>query len=152
MQAFKNILIPTDFSQAAWNAVQLGAKMAFSGKTEVTLLHVFPSSAKFDSRKGELDIKDLNMIDDIKAQMDAFCNDLRGQHKVNFRSIILGGSVQEEICQYLKDNFFDLVIIGVNSNGVDNQPGSHTSNIIANCGAPVLVVPNRVANQKSLVA
>lgn len=152
MQAFKNILIPTDFSQAAWNAVQLGAKMAIAGETEVTLLHVFPSSAKFDSRKGELDIQDLNFIDDLKSKMDFFCNDLRKQHKVSFKSIILGGAVEEEICQYLQDNVFDLVIIGINSNGMDNEPGSHTTGIIANSTAPVLVVPNEIVNQKTLVA
>lgn len=152
MQAFKNILIPTDFSSAAWNAVQLGANLAKSGYTEITLLHVFPSSARFDSRKGELDIQDLNAIDDIKLQMDVFCVDLHSQYKVVFHPVILGGAVQEEICQYIKENDFDLVIIGVNSNGVDNKPGSHTSEIIENSHTPVMVAPNHLVNAKTLVA
>ncbi|WP_421877877.1 universal stress protein [Marinoscillum sp.] len=152
MQAFKNILIPTDFSPAAWNAVQLGSSMAKPGYTDITLLHVFPSSAKFDSRKGELDIKDLNTIDEIKVQMDAFCMDLHSQYKVSYHPLILGGAVQQEICQHIQENDFDLVIIGVNSNGVDNNPGSHTSDIISNCHAPVLVVPNGLINAKTLVA
>ncbi|MAE85378.1 MAG: hypothetical protein CMB80_21775 [Flammeovirgaceae bacterium] len=152
MQAFKNILIPTDFSPAAWNAVQLGSSLAKAGFTEITLLHVFPSSAKFDSRKGELDIQDLNTIDEIKMQMDSFCLDLHSQFNVNYHPVILGGAVQEEICQHIQENDFDLVIIGVNSNGVDNNPGSHTSQIIANCHTPVLVAPNRLVNQKTLVA
>ncbi len=152
MQAFKNILIPTDFSQAAWNAVQLGSNLAKAGYSMITLLHVFPSSAKFDSRRGELDIQDLNAIDDIKLQMDSFCKDLHGQYQVNYHSVILGGAVHEEICQHIQENDFDLVIMGVNSNGVNNQPGSHTSEIIANCHSPVLVVPNRLVDQKTLVA
>lgn len=152
MQAFKNILIPTDFSPAAWNAVQLGSNLAKAGYTEITLLHVFPSSAKFDSRKGELDIKDLDAIDEIKMQMDSFCMDLHGQYNVKYHPVILGGAVHEEICQYIHENDFDLVMIGVNSNGVDNTPGSHTSEIISNCHAPVLVVPNQLTNEKTLVA
>ncbi|WP_258099911.1 universal stress protein [Marinoscillum pacificum] len=152
MQAFKNILIPSDFSSAAWNAVHLGSSMAKEGFTEITLLHVFPSSAKFDSRKGELDLSDLDAIDEIKLQMDAFCMDLHSQYKVTYHPVILGGAVHEEICQHIRENDYDLVIIGVNSNGVDNRPGSHTSEIIANCHTPVLIAPNNLINAKTLVA
>lgn len=143
MQTFRNILIPTDFSHAAWNAVQLGLELADPDTTVITLLHVFPSGARFNRKKKQHDIEELDDFKGIKQQMDDLCADFSKDRKVTLQPVILVGSVEEEICEYIEDNDFDLVIMGVNSNGQDNEPGSHTSVIIARCCVPVLVVPNR---------
>lgn len=152
MQKFKNILIPTDFSNAAWNAVQLGLELTNAQVVSITLLHVFPSAAKFNSTKPELGAKELHTIERIKGQMDTLCADFTKGRNINLQPIILGGSVEEEIMECLRENEFDLIIMGVNSNGQDNEPGSHTAMIIANCQIPVLVVPNQDVSNGSLVA
>lgn len=153
MQTFKNILIPTDFSHAAWNAVQLGLRLAVTDFAVITLLHVFPSTARFNSRKEQcLAQEELADFRVIKEQMDALCADFTKESQIQLQSVLLGGSVEEEIREYIRENDFDLVIMGVNSNGEDNEPGSHTSTIISNCEVPVLVVPNQKFPKESLVA
>ena len=60
----------------------------------------------------------------------------------------MGGWVDIEILDYINKNNFDLVIMGVNSNGLDNRPGSHISKIIEKANAPVLVIPNKPVDHK----
>lgn len=147
MYSFEKILIPTDFSPAAWNAVQLGLGLVESRSSQLTLLHVFPSSAKFDRRKAHLNDDDLKIIHSIKEQMDGFCLELGKNNRTKINAVILGGGVENEILKFVDKNRFDLIIMGVNSNGLDNQPGSHISNIIQKANAPVLVIPNKLVKE-----
>lgn len=142
MHLFKNILIPTDFSQAAWKAVNLGMSMISPHDSRLTLLHVFPSSAKFINGKKDEDLEDEKHLISLQKQMDEFCQTLERSAAIRVVPVILKGKVEPEILNYILENDFDIVIMGVNSNGMDNTPGSHVSNIISNANAPVMVVPN----------
>lgn len=152
MHSFNKILIPTDFSPAAWNAVQLGVSLIAAsspdGLAQLTLLHVFPYSAKFDRRRTHLNNNDLKAIDSIKQQMDEFCEELESNNQIKVNAVILGGGVESEVLKYVEKHPHDLIIMGVNSNGVDNQPGSHVGNIIEKANAPVLVIPNKLVSQE----
>lgn len=147
MHSFNNILIPTDFSPAAWSAVQFGLSLVKSVDSQLTLLHVFPYLAKFDRRKGHLNNADLKTVDNIKKQMDEFCKELETNSSVNVKAVLLGGGVEKEILEFVERNVFDLIIMGVNSNGMDNHPGSHLSHIIEKANAPVLVIPNKLVSK-----
>lgn len=150
MSLFKNILIPTDFSGAAWEAVQIGLDLAGGKHSKITLLHIFPYSAKFDHRKGRLNDKDLAAINSIKMQLNEFCDDLAKKVTGQVASTVLPGGVEAEILRFIAENQFDLIVMGVNSTGVDNHPGSHLTNIIEKSSVPVLVVPNKLAVEKIL--
>ncbi|MEQ8583219.1 MAG: universal stress protein [Marinoscillum sp.] len=135
MNLFHQILIPTDFSQAAWHAVQLGLQLIAPENSRLTLLHVFPS--------GPLDKnRDIRLMEGLRKQMDDFCLTLERSQKTKIQPVILGGEVRGEVLRFIQENAFDLIILGVNSNGVDNEPGSHIANIITQANAPVMVMPN----------
>lgn len=155
MYAFKKILVLTDFSPAAWSAVQYGLSLGGPETPSVTLLHVFPASSRFDGKEAPLpaglNLTDQQVVDNIRKRMEQFCQELREQHQVLVDSVILEGGVRKRILEYLNENRFDLVIAGVNSNGADNHPGSHIMQIIEQANAPVLVIPNRVIVEKALV-
>lgn len=147
MQLFNNILIPTDFSPAAWNAVQLALKLVGTRRSSLTLLHIFPNTARFDKVKTQLGHQDQRTIDNIREQMEEFCQGLGARKHVKINSVISVGGVEEEILQYMEENTFDLIIMGVNSNGMDNQPGSHLATIIEKANTPVLVMPNKITQK-----
>lgn len=149
MSSFRNILVPTDFSSAAWHAVLISLELVADEHSKITLLHVFPYSAKFDRKKGHLKDQDLEAIAAIKLQMDEFCKELGGKTKAKVRSEVLAGGVESEILGHITKDNFDLIIMGVNSNGLDNYPGSHVTNIIEKAVAPVLVVPNSQTHNQS---
>lgn len=60
------------------------------------------------------------------------------------RNVVLSGNVEETMMQFIKEHSFDLVIVGINSNGHDNEIGSHTVRVIRESGVPVMIVPNRI--------
>lgn len=135
MNLFHQILIPTDFSLAAWHAVQLGLRLIAPENSRLTLLHVFPSGPS--ERSG-----DLELMEGLRKQMDDLCQTLERSQKKKIQPVILGGEVEGEVLKFIQANAFELIILGVNSNGVDNEPGSHISGIIAKANAPVMVMPN----------
>lgn len=150
MPLFQNILIPTDFSHAAWQAVQYGLQLVESPGSRITLLHVFPNSVKYDQQERHLAADDLIVIGGIKKQIEEFCADLENNSEVKIKSVILDGAVDKEILRFVGKYCFDLIIMGVNSNGTDNLPGTHLNQIIEKSNTPVLVIPNKLVKEKAV--
>ncbi len=146
MSPFQHILIPTDFSHSAWKAVQMGLTLADHEDSSIVLLHVFPSSAKFTNGK-KVSLEDEKQIQSLQEQMDDFCKSLQESSRATIIPKILRGKVEHEILQYIDKYAFDMVILGINSNGADNHPGSHVSNIIEQANAPVMVIPNYLESE-----
>jgi len=142
MIQFKRILIPTDFSPAAWNAINMAIDISCGKTASITLLHVYPASAKFDTRTKYLN-SELNAdLERLKKRMTTFSDELSKGKDLEIDSVILNGWVDEEILEYVQKNDFDLVIMGVNSNGLDNRPGSHITQMIEKTSTPLMVIPN----------
>ncbi|GAB4230285.1 MAG: universal stress protein [Ekhidna sp.] len=131
-----NILIPTDFSPASWNATQFGLELSRQNhEVRLSLLHVYPVS---NSRK---QVVATPVLDGVKSRMNKLAKDLTSNPEI-IKNVVLSGSVEKTLIDFIKENKFDLVIVGVNSNGSTNEIGSHTASLIEKSGTPVLVVPN----------
>lgn len=74
--------------------------------------------------------------------MEKLSNDLSSENGQHMTTVVISGNVNEALIDYVQRNHFDLVIMGVNSNGSDNNPGTHTVGVISRSKVPVLVVPN----------
>lgn len=140
-EMIKKILIPTDFSPAAWQAVQYGLNLAEMHDAEVTVLHVYPSQNKYMAWIKSSENEDPEIIKDLNLKLRNFIESLRNGHVNQINYHITSGHVTNEILTYSQDRNFDLVIMGTNSGSTHNQPGSHTAEIIRKAGFPVLVVP-----------
>ncbi|MEQ8548376.1 MAG: universal stress protein [Cyclobacteriaceae bacterium] len=138
MRILKKILISTDFSPAAWRSVKMGLDFSTSRHVCITLLHVYPSK-KADDFGTDTDQRN---ISDLKREMQRFCAEIEETVDACIEPVLLVGDVNKEIIEFIKKEPYDLVIIGVNSNGSNNDPGSHTAEIIKSSTVPVLVVPN----------
>ncbi|MCP4457371.1 MAG: universal stress protein [Cytophagales bacterium] len=137
---FQTILIPTDFTPAAWKAMYVGVALGESHKSHLTLLHVYPNSDKFSKEKLTKDISD--ELKKIKDNMEKMSKEIAQEKGLKISSVVLSGNVEEQLISFVKEHPTDLVIMGVNSNGDDNNPGSHTVEIIQQSSAPLLIVPN----------
>lgn len=111
-------------------------------KASITLLHVYPASAKFDTRTKYLNDDRNADLDRLKQRMTTFSDELSRGKDLEIDSVILSGWVDEEILSFIQKNEFDLVIMGVNSNGLDNRPGSHITQMIEKTSTPLMVIPN----------
>jgi len=142
MIQFKKILIPTDFSPAAWNAINMAINISCGKTASITLLHVYPANAKFDTRTKNHDSELNEDLKRLKQRMTTFSDELSKGKDLEIDSVILTGWVDEEILSFIQKNEFDLVIMGVNSNGLDNRPGSHITQMIEQTSTPLMVIPN----------
>ncbi len=135
-----SILIPTDFSPASWNATQLGIELFQRHEdTKLSLLHVYPIAAKYQEDSEDTEKK----IEHMKNRMIQLSNDLNEKITNAIENVVLPGNVNDVMLEYIENNRFDLVIVGINSNGQNNDIGSHTINVIEKSGVPVMIVPNR---------
>lgn len=111
-------------------------------KASITLLHVYPASAKFDKRTKSLNSELDADLKRLEQRMTTFSEGLSKGKDLEIDSVILSGWVDEEILSFIHKNKFDLVIMGVNSNGLDNRPGSHITQMIEQTSTPLMVIPN----------
>lgn len=142
MYRFENLLVPTDFSPAAWNAIKIAIDISCDRSSTITLLHIYPSSARFDRKSKWIREEDSQEMGRIKQKMKSLCDELTKGKNLKIDSVILKGWVEEEIIDFIKNNEFDLVVMGVNSNGLDNRPGSHITKMIERTSTPLMIIPN----------
>lgn len=139
-----SILIPTDFSPASWTATQVGLELSrLNNDATISFLHIYPNSAKYslkDSKKANQ-----HVLEEMKDRMNQLSLSLSDQSMERINNVVLSGNVEDTMLKFIKEHKFDLVIVGVNSNGINNEIGSHTVSLIEKSGTPVLVVPNNPA-------
>lgn len=144
MEIINNILIPTDFSPAAWKAVQYGLNLAKRFHANITLLHVYPSENKYMTWVKPNNSEDEKILNDLKIKLKDFTEELHISNGTLISYDVKSGNVTREIAAFAKERKFDLIIMGVNSGSTHNIPGSHTAEVIRNAGFPVLIIPNYV--------
>ncbi|MEM9896780.1 MAG: universal stress protein [Bacteroidota bacterium] len=135
------ILIPTDFSPASWEATKLGVEIAKLRNATLSLLHIIPTVSRYSDEKKQLQLPD--RISTIKKKMDEICLNLDTTNSILMQTHVLPGNVENTMSRFVQENIYDLVILGINSNGENNEIGSHTKHLIESCGIPVLLVPNK---------
>ena len=117
----KQILVPTDFSEQAENALQLAAEMAKANDAELLVLHVveIPGQQSF-STTGEPDYADpmeavfvKKMIEKGEQQLEEITQRdiVKG---VNLKTNIKAGNAYHNISDIISDYEPDLIVMGTN--------------------------------------
>jgi nucleotide-binding universal stress UspA family protein len=111
---FKTILVPTDFSESATNAVHYAAQLAKKTRAKMVLLHAFyvpdlvtdvtfmmPSAS-------DLEVTYKNTLKHLKAEI----HETYGK-EITVELITVKGGPVEEIEQYMKEHRVDLLVMGM---------------------------------------
>lgn len=133
MNNIKKILIPTDFSSTAANALNFATNFAGEDKTiNITLLHISKSEMA-DELKKELEDK----FQEIKGKLPASLKSL-----LNF--VIKSGQLTETILNTQIEIGADLIIVGTKgSTEEEAAAATNTSRLVLEADCPVLVIPER---------
>lgn len=128
MENLKSILIPTDFSPTAWQAILAGIKMAKNIGAPINLIHITPTSI------------DEPYQDELTTRLQNIADNLSSIYAVSVASIVIKGEPREVIEQYIIESHTEMIVMGLNSTG-GNEIGNLTGYVMHHLNCPVTVVP-----------
>ncbi len=146
----KNILIPTDFSENSWNAINYA--MSFFQKEEISY-HLIHFITPIDSSKLQHPHKIEPLLEEptSKIKKRNFKN-LKNRIHQNFpedqnqfSTVIKRSKVIDGIREYITSQDIDLIIMGTKGDSNYNELpiGSLTCEVITKVKSPILVIPEK---------
>lgn len=147
MTAMKTILVPTDFSEIARNAVDYAIEIARLGKAKLILFNSYrlpvitAETTLIIPSIEELERNSQENLDRLKKEIqDRYGNELIVECATSC------GFAVEEINRYAKQNKADLIVVGMQGAGylAERLLGSTTTSLIQAAECPVLSIDKQV--------
>ncbi|MES2590687.1 MAG: universal stress protein [Bacteroidota bacterium] len=136
----KTIIVPTDFSETAENALDYAIEMAKLMDSTILLLHVCQhTNASGNLSKLDLEKKKQKALRLLEQHIQ------KSESKITFELCLEPQNVVGKITELAKEWNAELIIFGV-SNGLyeESVVGKNTSNAISNLATPVLMIPSKL--------
>ncbi len=151
MKPIKNILIPTDFSEAAQNALVYAIKFARVANAKITVLHAY--HVPIAAVGAEFPIYNGPYADEVEHEVQAKFEEIKKNFLYaelpDYEFICRLGMAQEVIQNAASSGSFDLIIMGTHGgNAMQEVIGSTTSDMIKKSHTPVLAIPPSVQFKK----
>ena len=145
----KQILLPTDFSENAWNAIKYGLKLYENIDCTFYLLHINPIptySGAGSSVKGSSKMIRETVLEESRASLDQLLlriANIPASTKHSFVTIALYDFFVDSIKREVETKNIDLIIMGTKgSSGLRKATmGSNTGDVITKVKCPLLAVP-----------
>ncbi|MEZ4804573.1 MAG: universal stress protein [Bacteroidia bacterium] len=138
-----NILVPTDFSEVANNALNHAMKIAEAYDNEITLINIQDEGGILGLFESEEKLKLLKEAVDLK--MDKLIE----QQKVKFPNVKINkrtdyGKIYKKITEIAEKEKFDSIVMGTHgASGIQQITGSNASRVINYAKVPVVVVKEK---------
>ncbi|MGB8193491.1 MAG: universal stress protein [Chitinophagaceae bacterium] len=138
----QTILVPTDFSDSAKNALSYAARLAVKLNASVVLLHAY----MLPTPVSEVPYAMLN-AEEMQRENERFSKDvtdkLTAEYGISARYLVRLGFPSDEIQAVIEDEPIDLVVMGMKGKGaLEKMMGSTTTSTIKKIDIPTLVVPD----------
>lgn len=141
------ILVPTDFSENANNALEF-AKMITKGRSDVKITLLFAYYAVYDFAAHAIEIVETIETDSQKAMQKAV-SDAKSEGVIIDYQIVQGTVATSVTSKAYKEDY-DLIVMGTQgASGIKkNLIGSNTAHVIKDSQVPVLAIPAQSNWQK----
>ncbi|WP_373523357.1 universal stress protein [Aquiflexum sp.] len=134
------ILVPTDFSENANNALEFAKKLAKNKNASITLFYAFYAVYDFASQATEI----IGQIElDAKRELKKAANKGR-EEGLKFDFKIIQGTVATAVTSIALREEYDLIVMGTQgASGIKKAlMGSNTGHVIKESKVPVLAIPS----------
>lgn len=146
MQAPKSnnsILVPTDFSDVANNALDHAVAIAKTYGNDILLMHTVEATF-LSSIIGGKNIKGGLVGQMLQEKLNDLCKNITEKHGVPARGIIKEGRIYKTILETAEEIELDSIVMGTNgAEGLEQIMGSNSSRVIAQSPVPVVVVKEK---------
>ncbi len=141
----KTILVPTDYSEAADNALHYAVELALLSKAKIVLLHAYHVPLPTGDvpvllvSPAELEKENVMRIKELKKQLEK-----KFSEKVKLDHVVRAGFVPDEVLTVAKEKNADLVVMGIKGETRLSRAllGSNTASVMRSAQTPVLAIPS----------
>ncbi|WP_264565625.1 universal stress protein [Flavobacterium sp. N3904] len=143
----KRILIPTDFSKYANQAIEVGAQIAKKNNCEIVLINMLELPTHMnDAVSGETSIPEIMLFKRKAEEMLKSIKDRDYLQGITITEVVRLDSAYEGISNYSNNNDIDLIIMGSHgTSGIEEiLIGSNTEKVVRLSKIPVLVIKKEV--------
>lgn len=147
----KTILVPTDFSEIASNAINYAAELAQYTKSKLLLFHAYYVPMMVTEVPFVLTSEEIQLEEKSNEQMKFIVEGLQKkfENKLEIESLSLAGFTSDGIVDIAKDKNCDLIVMGIRgADGSSKILGRNTVDVIKQAQSTVLVIPDKVKFQK----
>jgi len=141
----KKILLPTDFSHCANNAVAFAVGTAKLMQAEIILLHSFEVTGNmYTDYMGVNKEYNQSQLQDVRHKLEELKNSIETNHSVKVTAHVCTGPVKKCILKEIAESAIDLMIMGTaGASGIkETLWGSKTADIIGKSKVPVIAIPS----------
>lgn len=143
----KTLLIPTDFSECALQAIKTSIPIAITTGAKIILLHnvytetkweTLPTSKKLEYPETLAKVREAEIKMNLLMKTNLF-------RKVSVSNVITFGVASEEITLRARQRKADLIIMGTHGNDPSDRYfiGSTIQKVLREAGCPVMTVPKK---------
>jgi nucleotide-binding universal stress UspA family protein len=140
------ILVPTDFSQVADNALNHAINVAKVFGNDICILHIFEDSLIGSVWGQKNSYKDGMVGQMLQEKMERMAADIKKEHNINVKALIKSGRIYSTIVGHAEEeeNDIDSIIMGTNgASGIEQLIGSTASRVMSHSPVPVVVVKEK---------
>lgn len=143
------ILVPTDFSSVADNAVDHAVAIAKKYGNEILLAHIVEASFLSSIIGGKNNIKGGIVGQMLQDKLNMLCTSIKEKHGVEAKGVIKEGRIYKTILEIASDEELDSIVMGTNgAEGLEQIMGSNSSRVIAQSPVPVVVVKEKQVGEQ----
>ncbi|HLV86080.1 MAG TPA: universal stress protein [Candidatus Sulfotelmatobacter sp.] len=145
--SLKNILFPTDFSQASVAALPFAASLARLYGSTVQVAHVILPEPRHPIVVDRIPAQDDLVWEDARGRLEDFIH-VQSLDGIHCRALLAAGDLAEAIPVFIREHAIDLVIVGTHGRtGVSKMMmGSDAERVYRSASCPVLTVGPRAHN------
>lgn len=140
---FKRILLPTDFSDYANNALEFGITIANLSGAVLDIVHFYHvGSLKKDLSPAHFEYAEKQLFAEADQKLDELGNRIKEKYPtIQFKLQAQWGIPEIAIQSLAKKEPYDLIVMGTKGTGTRDFLGSTTTNVIDKLSIPTLVIP-----------
>lgn len=143
----KRILVPTDFSVQAENALKVAAQIARNNNSEIHLLHMLEIPSQMnDAISGSAPIPEVMLFIQKAKETLSFLKDKNYLKDLTVIDSIKIEKASQAIISYSNEHNIDLILMGSNgTSGIEEIIiGSNTEKVVRLSTAPVLIIKEEI--------
>lgn len=140
----KTILIATDYSKAADNALEYAAALARYSRAKLVIFNAFQPPPPIST--ASMAVPGINkLLTENRARLQSLASRTSQFHGIETEWVTNISYVEEELPKQVKKHMAELVVMGMKGHSLDRRLfGSTTTSVIGRLKYPVLVVPEGV--------